>query len=110
MPNEIEQAVALIDQKIVSLKKLRDQLAQEFGQAAPLKAAIASIAGSNRAGRVSRKDQVEKFIKEHGPASRPEIIEATGIPVGTVAYVLNDKQRFFARKGKWHVREEEVLP
>jgi hypothetical protein len=107
MPNEIEQAVALIDQKIESLKKLRDQLVQEFGQSAPLKAVAASVPGLNGGGRVNRKDQVADYIRLHGPSSRPDIIAGTGIPVGTVAYVLNDKERFQARRGKWNVIEQK---
>lgn len=93
MQNEIVQAIALLDQKIESLKTLRNQLASEFGQA--------HSSAANGHNRISRKDQVKNFIKEHGPSTRAEIIQGTGIPVGTVAYVLNDEERFVARRGKW---------
>ena len=53
-------------------------------------------------GKETRKDEVEKFIRERGgSAKRSAIIVGTGIPKGTVAYVLNDKTRFVGRGGLW---------
>jgi hypothetical protein len=99
MQNEITQAIELLDQKIASLQKLRNQLATEFGQGPTRNAR------SNGNKRVGRKDQVADFIKAHGPATRAEIIQGTGIPIGTAAYALNDEERFVARDGKWHIKE-----
>lgn len=53
-------------------------------------------------GKSTRKDEVAKFIRDRGGcASRTDIIAGTGIPKGTVAYVLNDKSRFVGRRGLW---------
>lgn len=50
-----------------------------------------------------RLAQVQNYLREHGPAKRTEIIADTGIPEGTVAFLLKDKRRF-ARddERKWH--------
>jgi hypothetical protein len=53
-------------------------------------------------GKSTRKDEVAQFIRERGgSAKRSVIIAGTGIPKGTVAYVLNDKTRFVGRHGLW---------
>jgi hypothetical protein len=53
-------------------------------------------------GKSTRKDEVAKFIRDRGGcAKRSDIIAGTGIPKGTIAYVLNDKNRFVRHKGLW---------
>ena len=102
--HEIAQAIALLDQKIASLKKLRDQLAEEFGEVqAGTEPRILSTVTMSGNGYMTRKDQVAKFLREHGPSTRSEIIAGTGIPAGTAAYVLNDEKRFVSQHGKWQV-------
>ena len=107
MPNEIAQAVILLDQKIASLKRLRDQLVEEFGQSGHAVAEVA-VAPARTSGTeyVTRKDQVYDFIKVHGPSTRGQIIAGTGIPAGTAAYVLND-ERFINRNGKWCIADSK---
>lgn len=106
MPDEIEQAISLIDQKIASLKKLRDQLADEFGRGAVIVKPLTEVRMPSNGQRwLSRKAQVEHFLKEHGPSTRSEIIHGTGIPVGTVSYALNDQEMFVSREGKWCAKE-----
>jgi hypothetical protein len=49
-----------------------------------------------------RVQQVAQFLREHGSAKRSVIQEETGIPLGTVCSVLNDKSRFKRLEdGRW---------
>jgi hypothetical protein len=79
----------------------------------PLDKAAANLLGSgighgNDIGKSTRKDEVAKFIRDRGGAvSRSAIIEGTGIPKGTIAYVLNDRTRFAGRRGLWRNAEPE---
>ena len=56
-----------------------------------------------------RREMLIKFLKEDGSASRHDIIEKTGIPVGTVAYLLNDKTTFINEDGLWHLVKRERI-
>jgi hypothetical protein len=49
-----------------------------------------------------RVQQVAQFLREHGSAKRSVIQKETGIPLGTVCSVLNDKSRFKRLEdGRW---------
>ncbi|HEV2382987.1 MAG TPA: hypothetical protein VG206_24740 [Terriglobia bacterium] len=52
--------------------------------------------------RITRKDALAEFLREHGPSARAEILHGLAIPPGSIAYVLNDKNRFVLVEGKWH--------
>jgi hypothetical protein len=54
-------------------------------------------------GRMTRKDSVAQFLREHGPATRGEIMKSLNIPIGTAGYVLNDPKLFVSREGRWHL-------
>jgi hypothetical protein len=110
MHSDMLKAIQLIDQRIAALQEIRNKLAQEFGfesTQSPLLALPSGIRhpqaspNSNGHGRVTRKDQIVQFIREHGPAARSEIIAGTQMPAGTVAACLNDKDTFVNRGGKW---------
>ena len=61
--------------------------------------------------RMTRKDALAEFLREHGPSTRAEILRGLAIPPGSIAYVLNDKNRFVLVEGKWHnVPGEEPSP
>jgi hypothetical protein len=57
--------------------------------------------GSN--GSATRKQEVIRFIQQHGPSTKGEIMAGLDIPPGTAAYVLNDKTVFVNRDGRWNV-------
>jgi hypothetical protein len=112
MDSDIARAVAVIDAKIESLKGIRSQLVNLFGNnnisgSTSIQSSTAPISGitataHNGARRVTRKDAVEQFIRQNGPSTRIEILRGTGIPEGTIAYCLNDKERFRqAEEGRW---------
>ena len=52
--------------------------------------------------RITRKDALAEFLREHGPSTRAEILRGLAIPPGSIAYVLNDRNRFVLVEGKWH--------
>ena|SRR5271157_339063 len=118
MHSDIAKAIELIDQRIAALQNIRSQLAHEFGDEAE-RAAVRTInppastvqtvppARRNGRGQLNRKAQVAAFIRTNGAASRSEIIRETGIPMGTVAYCLNDETMFTNRNGRWHLVENE---
>jgi hypothetical protein len=125
MSSEIDKAIELIEERIAALQKVRETLVEMFDAPDSLRRrllkvndepkltvpstipAVSLLGSGNGNAKVTRKDQVAKFIREHGgSATRSEIIAGTGIPTGTVAYVLNDEARFRARDGKWYIVEQ----
>jgi HB1, ASXL, restriction endonuclease HTH domain len=55
---------------------------------------------------MTRKDAVAKYIKEHGPTLRKDLLAHTGIPVGTMGSCLNDHDRFRQLDdGRWDLVE-----
>jgi len=52
--------------------------------------------------RITRKDALAEFLRDHGPSTRAEILHGLAIPPGSIAYVLNDRNRFVLVDGKWH--------
>ena len=104
MDADILKVIELIDKKIKVLTVTKQTLINEFGngKAEVVPFVKVDIDTLRDAVRVTRKDAVKKLIQEQGPQSRREIIEKTGFPDGTVAYVLNDKKRFFSTTNdKW---------
>lgn len=56
--------------------------------------------------RPKRVEQAESFLDENGPCTQREIHEGTGIPWGSMTYVLNH-DRFVQREdGKWGLKSE----
>ena len=113
---EIEAAVARLDQRIAKLQKAKESLLAAFSdsvseqiqkptRARPKRAKDRSA--SPRVGSRTRREEMVAFFRENGPARRAEIVAKTRIPVGTAAYLLNDK-RMFRRleSGRWNLRRE----
>lgn len=117
MDVDIQQAIRIIDAKIASLQEARDRLAMAFGineptiqiPLRPLTNRSGEIPATQSNGHVKpsgRKLQLAEFIQQHGPMARGEIIEKAGMPEGTVAYCLNDKDFFQqAENGTWDITE-----
>lgn len=109
MDQDITKIIELIDKKIKALTVTRQTLIDEFGNGRlesfpQLPLMQHRHRETNK--KQSRKDTVEKLIREQGPMSRKEIVEKSGVPKGTVAYVLNDRNRFVSKGNKWHIKEE----
>jgi len=117
MNNDIRKAVEVINQRIENLERIKSLLLEEFGSSSVLGAVKTAAdkpmkrlgAGASHNGHdndsgseISRKEQLIKFLTEHGPSTRGTINEKSGIPKGTVAYLLT-KPGFVRRLGKWSV-------
>lgn len=114
MHSDIAKIIAIIDQRIETLRDLRAKLVGEFGEGEEKKLAPESSPDqiqrfprlapprASRNGGPSRKQQVAEFIRSGGPQTRASLLAGIDIPKGTLAYVLNDKQMFQQLKdGKW---------
>lgn len=105
---DIKKAIEIIDQRIESLKKIKENLAAEFGidvKLQPSRSPVAPEAGPHQLSLTgtggTSKDKVAAFLRNHNPASRKEIVKGTGLPDGTVSYALNDKERFRRTDNGW---------
>jgi hypothetical protein len=54
----------------------------------------------------TRKEQVIDFLQSHGPAAPREIMASTGVPQGTLSWVLSDRKIFVNQNGKWGLVQE----
>lgn len=72
------------------LLRMADELAQEYGidSSENRSDAVPSFAEAGQAPRGSRQQQLRAYLQEHGPRTRKQIVEDTGIPKGTIAMLL----------------------
>ena len=57
--------------------------------------------------RLGRRDELRIFLRDHGPMKTADIAKLSGIPRGTVDYLLSDRENF--RKlgdGTWAIRRK----
>ncbi len=112
--HDIAKAIERIDKKIKSLNQAKRILLEEFGgeeiaMSKRTKCSTPSL-NFNKPGGKTRKEVLKELIVVNGPLTRREIIEKTGFPKGTLAYVLNDKNLFCNIDGKWHLTKDlEIL-
>jgi hypothetical protein len=53
----------------------------------------------------TRADHLRTFLRQRGPSTRKEIIEATKFPLGTINYLLKEKRGFVRdTDGKWTIK------
>lgn len=111
MNPDIANTLGMLRQRIRKLQQMEQMLVEEFGDApTPITSAAVRLAPANGHsngncdGNQTRKEQLVKFLTEHGPATRGTINEQSGIPKGTIANLLN-KDYFVRRHGKWSVAE-----
>ena len=112
MNPDIKKTLGIINQRIENLERIRGLLLQEFADSAPdASTDSASVppagnvpAGTNGNGNSNRKVELKRFLAENGPAKRSEIIAKSGIPAGTVAFLLSKHSVFVRRSDKkWQV-------
>lgn len=113
MHPDIEKAIELIDSKIHGLQRVKQTLLDEFGGEPAVNKQQTSLPFRRRLivakKPETRKEAIIKLLKEEGPLSRSEIINKSGIPQGTVATVLTDKDTFKSKDNKWYVAEDEQI-
>ena len=107
--SDIKRAIEIIEARISSLQQIRNMLLEEFGvDNLKLDSSIAPQ-NTTSSGSETRKQAVVKLLKAEGPLSRRDIRTKTAFPLGTIAYVLNDKETFKRSKGgKWSVVSEDT--
>jgi hypothetical protein len=103
---EVQAIISLIDKKIAKLQQTKELLLSEFGNNGTRQRSQPAVGPSREQLTGTRKQQVAEFLRQHGPTPRREIVERTGIPIGTIAYVLNDSETFRQSHGKWDVKKE----
>jgi len=54
-------------------------------------------------GHMTRREEIVSFLREKGSATKGEIVTGLHIPTGTVAFVLNQRETFVNREGRWHL-------
>ena len=110
IPSEVRKTVLAIDKKIKELESMKKALLEAFGGAL----VTAKANGNKPSGAISPKGaplavelssgaKLAVYLQEHGPATRKEIYEYSGIPSGSVSYLLKSG-RFKQRVDeKWEV-------
>jgi len=80
------------------------EVLEGFGQSNGHPPAAAGKRKRRRGRSGGRLEQLKKFLKDNGPAIRQHIIDNAGLPKGTVAYLLKEKNGFAKDEKKlWHV-------
>ena len=124
----LEQQIARQEQKLALIREQRDVLANaqsvlnslfdgsddenpdgsvSSGESVASTAAAAATAAGKRA-KPPRRAEVVAYLEEHGPTKRARLIEATGIPEGTISYLLNDKRQFRRLEdGTWDIKPDD---
>src|ERR1700733_9171849 len=106
IPVEVRKTIAAIDQKIKDLEETKKRLLETFG------GSLVTVkpngnrpqdGGSRTIGDAmndaSSADKLVAFLRAHGPATRREIYDLSGVPSGSVSYLL--------KSGKFRMRPEE---
>ena len=108
----IKSALDEIDLKIKELEEAKRVLRNAFGIEGENKQTKLFVTRTTPVPQVAekvdktRKDEVASLLRKDPGLSRGEIQEKTGIPVGTISFVLNDKETFGNRDGKWYLKEQ----
>lgn len=111
MNTELEKIIFQIDKKIKALEQAKKVLHDEFGEhrSVIMQASFAESDGIEKGTstkKKSRKQAIVDLIIQEGPLTRAEIVSKTGLPLGTIAFVLNDKRTFYNEGGKWNLKAE----
>lgn len=110
---DIKRVIEILHQRKQALDKIEEMLLKEFGGeeesiglGATLPQAIADTKEPQKVEFPKTKKQfLVDFIKSHGAQTRKELEEKTGVPKGTIASCLNDKEIFVRRADrKWTVK------
>lgn len=116
---QLSQSIAELQKQVV---RLQQQLAERQGQLEASQKTLDALQKSKEtllrlnaqtveidegsSGRQTRKKAIIEFLTKSGPMKRADLVEATGIPAGTVSYELNDKETFCRLEdGRWSLRK-----
>ena len=114
--DEISKAmIERIDKKIKALTQAKQAILDAFSNknetTSPMLFNDANVSSGVIVTRKNptRKDTVAALIQREGGLSRKDIIEKSGLPKGTIAFVLNDKNIFMSKDDKWYLKEDKVI-
>jgi hypothetical protein len=114
----LREMLARIDRKMEALQRARATLIEEFAErdtgatanvpnGDPMHALEASLRAQREAEpKLKRKEEIVEFLLNAGPRTRKHICELTGIPEGTVAFEMRDRDTFKHNSdGRWDITE-----
>lgn len=109
MHPDIQKAINLIDRKITGLQRAKQALLDEFedgNTSTDQNKMSARSVSSHHPGKpkTTQKMRLIKLLQAESPLTRVEIVEKSGIPKGTIASLLNDKETFEGQDGKWQLK------
>src|SRR5258705_1989632 len=64
------------------------------------------ISGRRAKGGGTRLEELKKYLIDHGPTTRQDLIDKSGLPAGTIAGLLNPANGFEKGAQKlWHLKK-----
>jgi hypothetical protein len=120
MDDILQKMLARIDKKLESLQRARATLLEEFDEKPPrviaipptdpmeeLRASLRASGSGEVEPKPKRKESLIDFLVFSGPRTRKDICAQTGIPEGTVAFVMRDREVFRQNSdGRWDVTDK----
>lgn len=105
---EIRKAIELIDAKIAQLLAAKATLLDAFGNPSPVENPEVRQLQNAGKGKPDRFSQLVRFLTAHGPMLRKDILMRSGIPEGTIAYLLSTYTNFVQQPdGRWAIGSKE---
>lgn len=106
VPPVLRKTIQAIDRKIQALEDMKKSLLETFGSPAPTAKTngnkpipATTVGGTNSRTKTTSGMKLEKFIKENGPVTRKQIVQQSGVPDGSISYLL--------KHGNFRQREDE---
>ena len=109
LPPEVRKTIHAIDEKIKALEDTKKHLMETFGAPVSvtartngnrLVAEVTHVVPSSTTATKSG-DKLVAFLRAHGPATRREILESSGVPDGSISYLLKNGRFRRREDDKW---------
>jgi hypothetical protein len=116
MNPKIDATIELIDLRIATLTRLREDLLNEFsnygedegGRGLQLKQTRSEGGkfGLSSKSKDGRRGELRDYLAQHGVSQRKDIIKATKIPAGTFAFLVTKHKDEFQKigRGRWKLK------
>jgi hypothetical protein len=118
LPPEVTKTIQALDKKIRALEETKKRLMDTFGEpvlspqngsngtaktnSTPPASTTAPQQFASGAAGVSSTEKLRVFLTTHGPATRKDILDKSGVPDGSISYLL----RAGLKDGKIRQRED----
>lgn len=107
MMDELRVQISEKEEELAGLQKLKATAVERGFYVGPDPTPRGSIQRVKSGGR---RQELREFLSEHGPMKAAEIVQKSGIPKGTVDYLLTQKEHFRSRgEGLWEPVPREHL-